>query len=80
RGGVTVGGDTVAAPMPGLIHDVAVTTGDLVTQGQLLVVLEAMKMEHILRAPRDGTVQSVSAVTGGQVSAGDVLVALEPDT
>ena len=80
RGGVTVGGDTVAAPMPGLIHDVAVTTGDLVTQGQRLVVLEAMKMEHILRAPRDGAVQSVSAVTGGQVSAGDVLVALEPDT
>lgn len=80
RGGVTAGGDTVAAPMPGLIHDVAVTTGDLVTEGQRLVVLEAMKMEHILRAPRDGTVQSVSAVTGGQVSAGDVLVALEPDT
>jgi len=80
RGGVTAGGDTVTAPMPGLIQDVAVATGDQVTQGQRLVVLEAMKMEHILRAPRDGTVQSVSASKGGQVSAGDMLVALEPDT
>ncbi|MCO4848716.1 MAG: acetyl/propionyl/methylcrotonyl-CoA carboxylase subunit alpha [Yoonia sp.] len=79
RGGMTAGGDTVTAPMPGLIQDVAVATGDQVTEGQRLVVLEAMKMEHILRAPRDGTVQSVTAVTGGQVSAGDVLVALEPD-
>ena len=80
RGGVTAGGDTMTAPMPGLIQDVAVATGDQVTQGQRLVVLEAMKMEHILRAPRDGTVQSVSASKGGQVSAGDMLVALEPDT
>ena len=80
RGGVTAGGDTVTAPMPGLIQDVAVATGDQVTQGQRLVVLEAMKMEHILRAPRDGTVQSISASKGGQVSAGDMLVALEPDT
>ena len=77
---MTAGGDTMTAPMPGLIQDVAVATGDKVTQGQRLVVLEAMKMEHILRAPRDGTVQSISASKGGQVSAGDMLVALEPDT
>jgi 3-methylcrotonyl-CoA carboxylase alpha subunit len=80
RGGVTAGGDTMTAPMPGLIQDVAVATGDKVTQGQRVVVLESMKMEHILRAPRDGTVQSISASKGGQVSAGDMLVALEPDT
>lgn len=79
RGGATFAGDTVTAPMPGLIQDVAIATGDQVIEGQRLVVLEAMKMEHILRAPRDGTVQSVSATVGGQVSAGDILVALEPD-
>lgn len=79
RGGATFGGDTVTAPMPGLIQDVAIAKGDQVTQGQRLVVLEAMKMEHILRAPRDGTVQGVSATIGGQVSAGDILVALEPE-
>lgn len=77
RGGLPFGGDTVTAPMPGLIQEVAVAIGDHVILGQRLVVLEAMKMEHILRAPRDGTVHRVLVTLGGQVSAGDVLVALD---
>jgi len=43
------------------------------------MVLEAMKMEHILRAPRDGIIEEVEAALGDQVKAGQMLVALEPD-
>jgi 3-methylcrotonyl-CoA carboxylase alpha subunit len=44
-----------------------------------MVVLEAMKMEHVLRAPRDGVVASVAVATGDQVTAGALMVALEED-
>ncbi|MEY1555042.1 biotin carboxylase N-terminal domain-containing protein [Yoonia sp. R2331] len=77
RGGGSAGGDAVLAPMPGLVQAVAVAPGDVVTEGQRLVVLEAMKMEHVLRSPRDGTVAEVNAITGGQVAAGAPLVTLE---
>ena len=68
------------APMPGLIHGVSVSVGDQVIEGQRLMVLEAMKMEHILRAPRDGVVASVDAALGDQVTAGQMLVALEAES
>ena len=77
RGGDVQGGDTVMAPMPGLVQQVSVAIGDTVTAGDRMVVLEAMKMEHILRAPRDGVVASVSVSDGAQVTAGAMLVALE---
>ncbi|MDX8352352.1 acetyl/propionyl/methylcrotonyl-CoA carboxylase subunit alpha [Cognatiyoonia sp. IB215182] len=77
RGGVAMGGDTVLAPMPGLVRDVAVTAGQAVAEGDRIAVLEAMKMEHVLRAPRDGIVASVSVATGDQVTAGALMVALE---
>ncbi len=77
RDSTTGGGDDVSAPMPGLIHAVAAKSGDQITQGQRLIVLEAMKMEHILRAPRDGVIQSLTVATGDQVSAGQVLITLE---
>ena len=80
RGGATFGGDAVLAPMPGLIHGVSVSVGDQVIEGQRLMVLEAMKMEHILRAPRDGVVASVDAALGDQVTAGQMLVALEAES
>ena len=70
------GGDVVLAPMPGLVRDVVVAVGDQVAQGDRLVVLEAMKMEHVLRAPRDGVVASVAVAAGDQVAAGDLMVAL----
>ena len=62
------------APMPGRVVRVEVAVGDTVTEGQVLMVLEAMKMEHTLRAPMPGTVQTVNAAAGEQVGAGSVLV------
>lgn len=73
-------GNDVKAPMPGLIQDVAVKTGAAVKEGDRLVVLEAMKMEHVLRAPRDGIVAIVTAKPGDQVEAGLPLVTLEDVT
>ncbi|MBI1418507.1 MAG: ATP-grasp domain-containing protein [Limimaricola sp.] len=72
------GGDAVLAPMPGLVREVAVAEGDSVVLGQRVAVLEAMKMEHVLRAPRDGTVARVVVRAGEQVTAGALLVELEP--
>jgi propionyl-CoA carboxylase alpha chain len=68
------------APMPGRIVKVLVGEGDEVSDGQVLIILEAMKMEHSLRAPYDGIVQSVAAASGDQVEAGQVLVVVEPRT
>ena len=62
------------APMPGKVIQVDVATGDVVGRGQVLVVLEAMKMEHTLRSPHHGTVIEVDCVPGDQVEAGAVLV------
>ncbi|MET3827062.1 3-methylcrotonyl-CoA carboxylase alpha subunit [Sphingomonas sp. PvP055] len=64
----------ILSPMPGRIIAVDVAAGDVVTKGQKLVTLEAMKMEHSLTAPFDGTVAELSAASGGQVSEGTVLV------
>ncbi len=71
------GDGAILSPMPGRIIAVAVAAGDSVAKGQILVTLEAMKMEHSLTAPFDGTVAELSAVEGGQVSEGMVLVRIE---
>jgi len=73
------GGDTVLAPMPGLVMAVAVQEGQTVAQGDRLVVLEAMKMEHVLRAPRDGILARIAVGQGQQIAAGDLVAALEPE-
>ena len=65
------------APMPGRVLDVLVTAEDAVRRGDLLVVLEAMKMEHQIVAPANGTVTEVRVVVGQQVDAGDILVVLD---
>ena len=65
------------APMPGKVIKVLVGEGDAVIEGQALVVLEAMKMEHSLRAPHGGTVRAIRASEGEQVEAGQVLVVVE---
>ena len=76
-GGVTVsGGETVAAPMPGNILKVAVSAGQAVKEGDLLVVLEAMKMENEIFAPRAGTVAQVPVAKGSTVDTGATLVVL----
>ena len=66
------------APMPGVVTKVMVVVGDEVTKGQPLVALEAMKMEHLIRAPREGRVKRVDASPGQLVQAGAALVELEP--
>jgi propionyl-CoA carboxylase alpha chain len=65
------------APMPGKVIRVEVATGDQVKAGQVLLVLEAMKMEHTLRAPHDGTVREVGFDAGDQVEAAAILVVVE---
>jgi propionyl-CoA carboxylase alpha chain len=65
------------APMPGKVVKVEVIEGDSVDEGQVLVVMEAMKMEHTLRSPHSGTVTSVQTATGDQVEAGQTLVVVE---
>jgi propionyl-CoA carboxylase alpha chain len=73
-------GETVAggltSPMPGKVIAVFVDTGDAVDAGQLLVIVEAMKMEHRIVAPHTGVVTAVGAQAGSQVAGGDVLVVI----
>ena len=64
---------TLRAPMPGKIVATPAKPGDVVTKGQSLIVLEAMKMEHALVAPFDGVVATIGAAVGDQVSADTVL-------
>ncbi|MEM7470822.1 MAG: biotin carboxylase N-terminal domain-containing protein [Pseudomonadota bacterium] len=70
--------DTTNAPMPGLVKAVFVAAGDQVEEGDRLAILEAMKMEHVLRAGRAGRVASVAVSEGAQVAAGDTMVHLDP--
>ena len=70
------GGETVAAPMPGNILSVKVTAGAAVKAGDILVILEAMKMENEIVAPRDGTVAQVVVSQGATVDTGAPLVIL----
>jgi 3-methylcrotonyl-CoA carboxylase alpha subunit len=69
---------SLTAPMPGRITHVAVEAGATVTRGQSLMVLEAMKMEHAIRAPADGTVAALHFAAGDQVSEGAELLKFEP--
>ncbi|MBF9046265.1 biotin/lipoyl-binding protein [Rhodobacterales bacterium LSUCC0031] len=75
-GQVSDGAGQVGAPMPGLVKAVFVAKGDHVTAGDRLAVMEAMKMEHALRAPRDGIVAEVLVDVGVQVAAGAPLIIL----
>ena len=70
---VANGGETVSSPMPGTILSVNVTNGAQVKSGDVLMVLEAMKMENEIIAPCDGTVASVNVSNGASVETGTVL-------
>jgi len=75
--GVTVsGGESVNAPMPGNILKVAVSVGQTVKEGELLVVLEAMKMENEIFAPKAGTVAQVLVQKGATVDTGATMVVI----
>ena len=65
------------APMPGKVIKVDVAEGERVEEGQILLVLEAMKMEHSLRAPHPGTVREIRVSAGDQVEANQVLVVVD---
>ena len=65
------------APMPGSIVRVEIEEGDSVEEGQTLIVLEAMKMEHTLRAPHGGVVRKLDCAVGDQVESNQVLVVIE---
>lgn len=73
---VPSGAASITAPMPGTILKVNVNAGDVVKKGQVLLILEAMKMENEIVAPNDGKVASVNVDKGVSVNAGDVLVSI----
>lgn len=78
RGAAGDGGNSVRATMPGTVASVHVVEGDQVEAGQVVAVLESMKLFMELKAPASGTVQRVGAQAGRTIAAGDLLVAIEP--
>ncbi|VDC27517.1 acetyl-CoA carboxylase biotin carboxylase subunit [Pseudogemmobacter humi] len=78
-GGKMGGGDSLIAPMPGLVSAVRTAPGAAVRKGDPLLVLEAMKMEHILTAPRDGIVADLLVAERDQVADGTLLLRLEAE-
>jgi biotin carboxyl carrier protein len=70
------GEEGVSAPMPGTILDIKVAVGDSVSAGDVLIILEAMKMENEIMAPASGKVVSINTNKGASVNSGDVLVVI----
>lgn len=73
---VAVSGTPATAPMPGTILDVKVTVGQAVKEGDVVAILEAMKMENEIFAPCDGKVAQVIAAKGSSVATGDPIVTI----
>lgn len=74
---VSAGQEVIEAPMPGNIWKILVKEGDSVKEGDVLLILEAMKMENEILAPRDGNVSSINTTEGTTVNAGEKLVVLD---
>ena len=70
------GATVVSAPMPGNIIDVKVSVGATVAEGDVLCILEAMKMENEIMAPKAGTVTAINTSKGASVNTGDALVSI----
>ncbi|MBQ6895555.1 MAG: biotin/lipoyl-binding protein, partial [Clostridia bacterium] len=70
------GATAIKAPMPGTVVSVKVNVGDMVKAGDVVCILEAMKMENEIMAPSDGKVVAVNASQGATVNTGDALVSL----
>ena len=71
------GGEQVTAPMPGTILSINVAAGDTVKRGQVLMILEAMKMENEIMCPCDGKIASVNASKGSSVESGTLLCVIQ---
>lgn len=67
----------IMAPMPGLVLEVNVEAGQTVSEGEALLILEAMKMENVLKAPADGIVKAIPAAQGSSVDKGQLLIEME---
>ncbi|MFJ2773471.1 biotin carboxylase N-terminal domain-containing protein [Streptomyces sp. NPDC087300] len=78
-GAAHAGADALTAPMPGTVTVVKVSPGDRVSAGQSLLVVEAMKMEHVIAAPHAGTVTELDVTPGATVAMDQVLAVVEPD-
>ncbi len=78
--GATHSGGELRSPMPGTVITVPVAVGDMVTRGQAVAVVEAMKMEHTVTAPFDGAVTDVRVAAGASVALDQVLVVIEAKT
>ena len=74
---VVTGGTAVNAPMPGTILDVKVNVGDTVAEGQVLMILEAMKMENDIVAPVAGKVAAINVKKGDSVNSNDALASIQ---
>lgn len=72
-----VKGEAVKSPMPGTILDIKVNVGAKVKKGQLIIVLEAMKMENEIYAPVDGVVNQISVSKGSAVSTNDIMMTIQ---
>ncbi len=72
-----VSGEAIKAPMPGTILDIKVAAGSKVSKGQVILILEAMKMENEIVAPADGTVAQILTAKGSSVNTGDILAVIQ---
>jgi biotin carboxyl carrier protein len=80
KAGASVGGPSemiITAPMPGLVLNAEVKPGDVVEKGQTLVIIEAMKMENLIKSPYEGTVKKIFVDSGQAVDKNEKLVELE---
>lgn len=72
-----IGGNAVLAPMPGVVLNIMVETSQTVNCGDVLLILEAMKMENEVTAPADGIIKEIAVIKGASVSAGDLMVVIQ---
>lgn len=78
RSGAGGSSDQILAPMPGKVTKVLVEAGHVVSQGQAVLVMEAMKMEYTLKADMDGSIEAIHCAAGEQVALGKALVKIKP--